>query len=199
MSETPPVTSPPNPRPPRRWAWVVMGLIVAVGMIGGALYLAGVIPPKGRAGLGARGQLLQLGAALRQYALANGEALPDQVPAMAGSAGSSVMYRAVTPSGERLKYESFGERVVAWTEPDERGRRLVLLNSLDEAGYVPADQLDLNEQRRLDAGGGALNRVRKVSIVEEDEEAASDEPTTAPATAESTSAPTTAPATQSSR
>jgi len=172
-----------------------MGLIVAVGMIGGALYLAGVIPPKGRAGLGARGQLLQLGAALRQYALANGEALPDQVPAAAASAGSSVMYRAVTPSGERLKYESFGERVVAWTEPDERGRRLVLLNSLDEAGYVPADQLDLNEQRRLDAGGGALNRVRKVSVSEEDDGEAADDGAAAPTTAQSTTSTATAPAT----
>jgi hypothetical protein len=104
------------------------------------------------------------------------------------------MYRAVTPSGERLKYESFGERVVAWTEPDASGRRLVLLNSLDEAEYVAAAQFDLNEQRRLDAGGGALNRVRKVSIAEEDEKPVAEDPTTAPTTSAAITAPATAPA-----
>ena len=181
-------------RPARRKAfWLVAGVVV-VAAVGAALVFFDVIPTRSQAAGRARQQLLQLGWALKQYATAHEGELPDQVPAEAALAASSVMYRAVTPSGERLRYESFGERVVAWTEPDAGGRRLVLLNSLDEAEYVAAAQFDLNEQRRLDAGGGALNRVRKVSIVEEDEEPAADDPTTAPTTSAATTAPATAPA-----
>jgi len=182
---------------PRKRFWLAAGVVVVAG-VGAALYFADVAPTRNQAAGRARQQLLQLGSALKRYATAHDHALPDQVPAEAALAASSVMYRAVTPSGERLKYESFGERVVAWTEPDASGRRLVLLNSLDEAEFVPVAQLDLSEQRRLDAGSGALNRVRKVSIAEDDEEG-SDDGAAEPTSAESSTQPATSPATQSAR
>ena len=192
MSAAQPDGDSQQPRPRRGWGWVIVAAVIAVVVIGVALYLANALPRKGRADTRARSQLLQLGSALKQYATAHDNELPDQVPS--SSSSSALMYRAVTPSGERLKYESFGERVVAWTEPDASGRRLVLLNSLDEVEYVAAAQFDLNEQRRLDAGGGALNRVRKVSIAEEDEKPVAEDPTTAPTTSAAITAPATAPA-----
>jgi hypothetical protein len=184
-------------RSPRGRIVLIAALLIAVAVVGAALYFADVIRPSARAELRAREQLLQLGAALKQYVTAHDGALPDEVPASAAPVAAQAMYRAVTPAGERLRYESFGERVVAWTEPDASGRRLVLLNSLDETEFVAAAQLDLNDQRRLDAGGGALNRVRKISVADDGEDAAGDD--APPATAESTTAPTTGPATHEAR
>ena len=191
-----PVSTAPLRRRVRFWiaAAVVIGLCILVPLVylqTGGLRRGG---PSAQA-VRQRQALLELGAALKQYATQHDGALPDQVPAGASPAAAGAIYRAVTPAGERLRYETFGERVVAWTDPDNSGRRLVLLNSLDEAEYVGAAQLDLGEQRRLDAGGDALNRVRKVSVAEEDEGEAGDDSDAAPTTAESITSPTTAPAT----
>jgi hypothetical protein len=178
--------------------WIAAAVVIGLCILAPLIYLqTGLLRRPGPSAQAVRQRqaLLELGAALKQYATQHDGALPDQVPSGASPAAAGAIYRAVTPAGERLRYETFGERVVAWTDPDESGRRLVLLNSLDEAEYVAAAQLHLNEQRRLDAGGDALNRVRKVSVAEEEEDEAVDDSGEASTTAESTSSPTTAPGT----
>jgi hypothetical protein len=200
MTTTPP--SPPQPEPDRepfstaplrrrQRLWVaaafVIGLCILVPLVilqtaqrGGTHVVS---PEQGQQ----RQRLLELGAALKQYAAAHDNALPEEVPASAAQAAAGATYRAVTPSGERLRHESFGDRIVAWTEPDADGRRAVLLNSLDEVERVADADLNLTEQRRTD--GGPLNRVRIVTPEGEGEadEAEADpasEPATAPATTE---------------
>ena len=127
-----------------------------------------------------RQRLLELGAALKQYATAHDNALPERVPSSAADAAAGATYRAVTPSGERIRYQQFGDRIVAWTEPDAQGRRAVLLNSLDEVEFVADASLSLTDQRRTD--NDPLNRVQIVEVEGGDEdEPEESEPATAPA------------------
>jgi hypothetical protein len=200
MTQTPPSqpTPPHDERDPvstaplrrRRRLWVAAAVVIGLCILVPLVILQTLRPPT-TAGASPEQQqqhqrLLQLGAALKQYATAHDNALPEQVPPGAAGAAAGATYRAVTPSGERLRYEQFGDRIVAWTEPDAHGRRAVLLNSLDEVERVADANLNLTEQQRTD--GGALNRVR---IVVSEGEGEFEEEEAAPATASAASAPAT--------
>lgn len=182
------------PERPTWQKWAPLLLILAIAA-GAAWYFTKARQRQPQADPQARAlhqQLLQIGVALKQYATANDNALPERLPPQADASG--VTYRAVTGAGERVRYVAFGDRIVAWTKPDGAGRRAVLLNSLDEVEFVPDANFDRVAQRRTDSG--ALNRVRIVDAAEPEggggDEEEEEEPTTEPTTNPSTTAPTTA-------
>jgi hypothetical protein len=192
----------PDEPPPRRHAWLwAVGAVVVIGAV-----MAITMFPGGsretQMALRQRQQLLTFGRALKQYADQHGGALPEQPPveitlhddsgqpidtaallADVTAPGRRVTYRAVTESGERLRYAQYGERIVAWTDPNPKGLRFVLYNSLDDVALVRDEDFDPAEQRTRSAAG--LNRVRSVESAEpggEGEESEEPDPTTAPAT-----------------
>jgi hypothetical protein len=171
--------------PPRR----LYGLLLVAGMVILGLVVAALVLQRRSGDLStARHQLeqfRQLGAALQQYAGEHGNMLPEQItPELnlrdaAGrpldiaailndsATGQPVAYRVVTAAGERIGFEQYGERVIAWTGPNYRAQRAVLFNGMD-ARFLPDSTLDLTQQRSL--LGESLNRVQSMEAADEEED-----------------------------
>jgi hypothetical protein len=87
--------------------------------------------------------------------------LPVQMPPVVGPASLDagepwVVYRPVTLSGEAIRFEPAGNRIIAWSpQPGLRGRRAIVLNDMS-VQLVTEDAIDLKSQRFL--AGEALNR-----------------------------------------
>jgi hypothetical protein len=111
------------------------------------------------------GQFRALAHALETIATEQEGALPAQMPAIIGPASLDtrdawVVYRPVTASGETIRFDPAGNRIVAWSpEPSVRGRRTIVLNDLT-VQLVTEDMIDLNTQRFL--AGEALSRSHAV-------------------------------------
>lgn len=176
----------------RGWLWAVAGLVVV-----GAISAAGVVAARARqsALIDSEYQRLeQLATALNEYAKAHEGELPED-PGMALSGGDAatlltdvatrkpLTFRVVSSSGERIRYQFIGDRIIAWSpEQSYRGCRAVLLNSCD-VRFAPDSVLDLKEQRLLAVDG--LNRMRpKMSMAEGEAEDGppEGEPATEPST-----------------
>jgi hypothetical protein len=187
--------------------WIVAGIVIVGGLVAVA-----VVVMRGRERAQALGQverLRLLGDALSDYADEHEGALPAQVPAdvsatdRAGrhlgrealltdaATGQPIVYRIVTESGERLRRDAIGERLIAWSpQASYRGMRAILLNDFT-AGLVADSAIDLSQQRLLLSD--PLNKVAPTAAegVDEGEGEAEETPTTEPS-----DEPATGPATR---
>lgn len=124
-----------------------------------------------------QGQRMQKLAATLKQSLAEDRAFPAQLPASADpigldvATGKPLIYQPITRAGDVIRFEEFGERIIAWTPAASYdGKRAVLTNDL--ALHLAADQqIDFDTQRiKID---DPLGRARDKAA---DDEGAGDEP-----------------------
>ncbi len=165
--------------------WIVAAVVIVV-----AIGLALVITKRARqsATIDSQFQRLdRLGTALEAYAKAHDASFPEETnkiltPADVATimtdaqSGEQLIYRVTTASGESIRYDFMGDRIIAWTpQASYRGSRALLLNNCD-VKFAPDEMLDLPGQRFL--GSDRLNQmVPKLSTADPDDESDSaDEP-----------------------
>lgn len=171
MSETGLEASNPAVPSRNRWLWVIAAFVV-LAAIGGAVVK---MRPARNAQQRAQGQRLQLLAdAIQEHARQHDGALPVDLRALQikdatgqpvdvstlltdVATGNPLVYRIVTESGEQLRYNFLGDRIIAWSpEPSYEGKRAVILNGA-EIRFASDNRLDLKQQRiDLDTGISAM-------------------------------------------
>jgi hypothetical protein len=161
------MTSTHDPFPEREatrrwWLWVVAFLVIAGSILA-------VVIVRGRTGSRSlrqqQGELFQiLGDAIVELAKQKDGELHGDLTVLtvrdaAGrhidvatlltdkATGKPETYRIVTPSGEQLRYQFLGERIIAWSPvASYDGKRALLLNGVDVA-FAQDNAIDLVEQR----------------------------------------------------
>ena len=176
--------------------WTIAVIVIAAALVAGGVF---VMRQRERARASQQLERLRLLAdALRDYADRHDGALPDEVPPDAAATdragrqlsrgdllsdiatGGAIHYRVVTQTGERLRRDPVGERLIAWSpQASYRGRRAIMLNDFT-VGFVHDSGIDLAQQRLLLSD--PLNKVAPTVAEGEEGEGEAEAPATEPAT-----------------